>query len=176
MTRNLTLAITLFITVIFLLDACKKEGLSDKLDSETTLNAGPRTGVTVAGTQTTLGRQIFFDTNLSDPIGQSCSSCHAPSVSFSDPSHNAISPGAFKGRAGNRNAPMASYTMFFPRFHYSVEDTTYEGGLFWDGRANSLGDQARLPFVNPLEMNNASTDAVVAKVRNNCAVMKGNPI
>jgi len=166
MKRNLTLAITLFVAIIFLINGCKKEGLNDKLDVVPSVSIGQISdAATAPATQSALGRLIFFDTNLSDPVGQSCSSCHATSVSFSDPSHNAISPGAFKGRAGNRNAPMASYSMFFPRFHYNVEDDTYEGGLFWDGRANSLGDQARKPFVNPLEMNNSSTDAVVAKVR-----------
>ncbi len=165
MKQNLTFATFLSISFILLFSACKKEGAIEKNTPATILSVGPRADIAITNsTSATLGRQIFFDTNLSDPIGQSCSSCHATSVSFSDPSHNAISPGAFKGRAGNRNAPMASYTMFFPRLHYSIEDSTYEGGLFWDGRANSLEDQARKPFVNPVEMNNSSITAVVAKV------------
>ncbi len=141
-----------FFAILLLLNACKKETPPVFI-----LPAPP-------GTKVTLGKQIFLDVNLSTPVGQSCSSCHASSVSFSDPSHNMVSPGAATGLAGNRNAPMASYTMYFPPFHYSVEDTTYEGGLFWDGRVNTLEQQAMKPFVNPLEMNNPNLSTVVAKV------------
>lgn len=39
-----------------------------------------------------------------------------------------------------------------------------QGGLFWDGRADSLQRQAYLPLLNPVEMANASTDAVAGKL------------
>jgi cytochrome c peroxidase len=39
------------------------------------------------------------------------------------------------------------------------------GGLFLDGRAQMLEEQAAGPLLNPLEMNNASKAEVVAKVR-----------
>ncbi|MDR0795833.1 MAG: cytochrome B6, partial [Tannerella sp.] len=39
------------------------------------------------------------------------------------------------------------------------------GGLFWDGRANSLEEQAKLPFTNPLEMGNTDDKMVVDKVK-----------
>jgi len=38
------------------------------------------------------------------------------------------------------------------------------GGHFWDGRADTLALQALGPLLNPLEMNNHSRQAVVAKV------------
>jgi cytochrome c peroxidase len=38
------------------------------------------------------------------------------------------------------------------------------GGRTWDGRAQSAHDQARLPLFSPLEMANASPEAVVARV------------
>jgi cytochrome c peroxidase len=37
----------------------------------------------------------------------------------------------------------------------------YVGGQFWDGRANTLEDQAKQPFLNPLEMRNANQKQVV---------------
>ncbi len=153
MKKLYTFATIIIAGSILLLNACKKE------------EAPTFVQPVVPGTKVSLGELIFSDVNLSTPIGQSCGSCHASSVSFSDPSHNMVSPGAAPGLAGNRNAPMASYTMFFPPFHYSVEDTTYEGGLFWDGRANTLEEQAMKPFVNPLEMNNPTLNTVVAKVK-----------
>ncbi|BFI97293.1 MAG: cytochrome c peroxidase [Rhodanobacter sp.] len=39
-----------------------------------------------------------------------------------------------------------------------------QGGLFWDGRADSLQRQAYLPLLNPVEMANAGTDAVAGKL------------
>jgi cytochrome c peroxidase len=41
----------------------------------------------------------------------------------------------------------------------------YEGGQNWDGAAFTLVEQAKLPFVNPLEMNNPDPGKVVLKVR-----------
>lgn len=39
-----------------------------------------------------------------------------------------------------------------------------QGGLFWDGRADRLQDQAFGPMLNPLEMANASVDDVASKL------------
>ena len=40
----------------------------------------------------------------------------------------------------------------------------FMGGQFWDGRASSLEDQAKGPFLNPAEMNNADAKAVISKI------------
>jgi cytochrome c peroxidase len=40
-----------------------------------------------------------------------------------------------------------------------------QGGLFWDGRADTLQDQAVFPLLNPLEMDGGSIEAVAAKLR-----------
>lgn len=40
-----------------------------------------------------------------------------------------------------------------------------QGGLFWDGRANTLQDQAFGPLLNPLEMDGGSIGTVAAKLR-----------
>jgi len=40
----------------------------------------------------------------------------------------------------------------------------YVGGQFWDGRAANVVEQAKGPFLNPLEMNNPSKDAVIRDV------------
>lgn len=135
--------------VLFMLSSCTKDGSPD-----------------IPATKALLGRNIFFDKNLSSPAGQSCSSCHSPETAFSDLNHNAVSPGALDGLSGNRNAPTISYAMYTPVFHYSAEDSSYAGGLFLDGRVNTLQQQAQKPFLNPLEMNNLNAQAVVAKVQN----------
>ena len=68
-------------------------------------------------------------------------------------------------RVGNRNVPTSMYASFSPGFHYDVKEGLYLGGQFWDGRAATLEDQAKGPFVNPLEMANPNGKSVVGKVR-----------
>ncbi|SMG66900.1 secreted protein containing Di-haem cytochrome c peroxidase domain, partial [methanotrophic bacterial endosymbiont of Bathymodiolus sp.] len=66
-----------------------------------------------------LGKQLFFDTNLSSPPGQSCASCHDIKTSLTDTTQNSpVSPGAVAGRTGTRNTPSAAYSAFAPGFHF----------------------------------------------------------
>ena len=41
----------------------------------------------------------------------------------------------------------------------------FQASQFWDGGAVTLEDQAKLPFLNPIEMGHKSPDDVVAKLR-----------
>src|SRR3990172_6921315 len=109
-----------------------------------------------------LGKNLFFDTNLSEPVGQSCSSCHDPAAGFADPDQNLpVSEGVIPGRFGGRNSPAAAYATFSPLFTLSGG---VQGRQFWDGRAIDLAAQARGPFLNPVEMNNTSRAQVIGKV------------
>lgn len=113
-----------------------------------------------------LGQRIFFDADLSEPAGQSCATCHDPARAFVDPDKNAItSKGVLPRLVGNRNAPTSMYASYSPGFHYDKKEGLYLGGQFWDGRAATLEEQAKGPFVNPLEMANPHGGSVVAKVR-----------
>ena len=112
-----------------------------------------------------LGKLIFNDKNLSNPVGQSCSSCHSSSTGFSDINHSVVSEGAVSGLFGNRNAPNIAYSMFAPPLHYNNVDSTYVGGFFLDGRVNTLEEQSQKPFLNPLEMNNSSVQMLVNKIK-----------
>ena len=113
-----------------------------------------------------LGRKIYFDTSLSTPPGQACASCHTPAAGFADPDHSLpVSRGVLKARTGFRSAPTAAYAKFIPPLHFDTNDQTYVGGQFWDGRADSLAEQAQFPFLNPVEMHNPDQQTVVAKVR-----------
>ncbi|MEI7508293.1 MAG: cytochrome c peroxidase [Flavobacterium sp.] len=121
--------------------------------------------VTIPNEKIDLGKAIFFDTNLSNPIGQACASCHAPEKAFSDPTNSAISQGAVLTAFGNRNAPSLSYGVFSPKQYYNAIDQTYIGGFFLDGRSNSLENQFIHPLLNPVEMNNNSIHDVVEKIK-----------
>jgi cytochrome c peroxidase len=113
-----------------------------------------------------LGRLLFFDAGLSEPAGQSCASCHAPARAFTDPdTSRPTSKGVDPRRFGNRNSPTAMYMAFSPAFHFDEKEGHYVGGQFWDGRAATLEEQAKAPFLDPLEMANPDKRAVVQKVR-----------
>lgn len=112
-----------------------------------------------------LGKLIFFDENLSSPAGQSCATCHDPDRGFADKHARIVSEGAVKGLFSCRNSMTISYAAYVPELHYNTEDSTYVGGLFWDGRTANLRTQAREPFLNPVEMGVADKEGIVQLVR-----------
>jgi cytochrome c peroxidase len=113
-----------------------------------------------------LGKLLFFEKSLSTPEGQDCSDCHKPERAFADPETGLpVSRGAVIGRYGNRNDMPASYAAFIPPLHRDTVEDVWVGGLFWDGRANSLEEQAMGPPLNPLEMANRDTLAILEKLR-----------
>ena len=150
-TKYSVLVVLLVVISLAEFGSCRKSSYSAELHSDELI--------------ITLGRRLFFDNTLSNPSGQSCGSCHATSVAFSDPAHNIVSPGVVPGLFGNRNAPVAMYAQYVPALHYSIDDSSYVGGLFWDGRVNTLEEQAQKPFLNPLEMGNTDAAMVVAKLQ-----------
>lgn len=102
---------------------------------------------TLEGVQ--LGRRLFYDPILSGDSTQSCSSCHLPQGSFTD--NKALSKG-IDGIEGRRSA-------------MSLLNVAYAtNGLFWDGRAKSLEDQALKPVEDPIEMH-AQWTKVVDKLK-----------
>jgi cytochrome c peroxidase len=112
-----------------------------------------------------VGKLIFFDTDLSVPRGQACVSCHDPEAGFADPNPALpVSRGADVTLFGDRNAPSAAYASFIPTRGYDATLGTFVGGQFWDGRAPTLEEQAKAPFLNRLEMNMPSRRAVVKRV------------
>ncbi|HEY0963243.1 MAG TPA: cytochrome c peroxidase [Pseudomonadales bacterium] len=142
-----------------------------------------------------LGRALFFDVNLSQSRTQSCATCHDPALAFID--WRAFVPGDapaeasvgaalraataggstrhFPGAAslggdshslGDRNAPTASYAAHIPPLTLNA-DGDYVGGLFWDGRADTLEDQAAGPVLNMVEMAMVDKGTVLARLSEN---------
>jgi cytochrome c peroxidase len=112
------------------------------------------------------GEKLFFDTNLSNPAGQSCAACHSPETGWTGPDEfinktGGVYPGAVHERFGNRKPNSSAYATLSPVFHAFIEDgeVIFAGGNFWDGRATGLilgnpaADQAQGPFLNPVEQN-----------------------
>jgi cytochrome c peroxidase len=135
--------------------------------------AGPR-AVQELTPKESLGKALFFD-KIASPDSMSCADCHAPSVGFTGPiaginKHGAVYHGAVPQRFGNRKPPSAAYATLSPIFHYDAAEGLFVGGNFWDGRAtgevlgNPAADQALGPFLNPVEQNNPSKEAVLRQV------------
>jgi len=138
-----------------------------------------------------LGQKLYNDKNLSDDGNQSCQTCHHPAAKFADPENTQdpvefpVSDGSNPDLFGGRNAPSAAYTKFSPKLQW--DDGLFIGGMFWDGRATGnavtdtdfsadwpgagptgdpLADQAKGPFLNPVEMANGNVEVGVEVVVN----------
>jgi cytochrome c peroxidase len=115
---------------------------------------------------TALGRVMFADPALSASGKLACASCHDPNFAYGPRPKGAPIEGV-------RAIPSLRYVQNVPPFsehHFDEavdesEDQGPTGGHTWDGRADTLHDQARLPLFSPLEMANTSADDIVANVQ-----------
>ena len=95
-----------------------------------------------------LGFKLYHDKRLSIDNTVSCASCHGLNTAGVD--NKPFSEGV-EGKLGGVNAP-------------TVFNAVYNFVQFWDGRAQTLADQAAGPPVNPVEMASPNFDAIVAKL------------
>jgi len=98
-----------------------------------------------------LGRMLFYDPLFSKDGSISCGSCHVQEFGFSD-GGNPVSKGV-GGLTGGRNAS-------------SIVNVAWGKNFFWDGRAESLQEQAGKPVENPLEMDQ-DWDVVISLIKIN---------
>lgn len=92
-----------------------------------------------------LGRMLYYENRLSLNQEISCNSCHDLAKYGVD--NEATSPGHKKQRGG-RNSP----TVYVAAGHTAQ---------FWDGRAQTVEDQAKGPILNPIEMAMPDPDGVL---------------
>jgi len=112
-----------------------------------------------------LGERLFRDESLSASGRMSCQTCHRPEFAHAAPSTDLVSKGGpDMDIPGIRNSPSIRYASFAPPFGFDAEGTAV-GGLFRDGRAPNLIEQAKLPFLDAREMANPTAAAVVARLR-----------
>lgn len=97
-----------------------------------------------------LGKRLFDDTRFSTTGEVACATCHVDETAFTD-SPRSVSEGINK-LTGTRNAP-------------TVVNAAYNKTQFWDGRSPSLEDQARHPFVNPVEMGQPDHEPILEVIR-----------
>lgn len=114
--------------------------------------------------QAAVGEKIFNDLSLSASGRQSCASCHNADTAHAPANALAVQLGGpSMDQQGKRQAPTINYLSTNTAFFFAA-DGTPTGGFFWDGRSASLAEQAREPFLNPVEMANPDVAAVVAKL------------
>jgi cytochrome c peroxidase len=121
----------------------KQLGLPIELTRHVTPRDNPGTAVEVA-----LGEKLFFDGRLSADGSVACATCHDPDKGFTDRRRTSV---GIRRQVGHRNAP-------------TILNALYNVTQFWDGRAGTLEDQAKLPITNPIEMGQPNLDAAVAAV------------
>jgi cytochrome c peroxidase len=95
-----------------------------------------------------LGRLLFFDPLLSGDNQISCAHCHHPDRGFADGRDFSI---GIRGQRTGRSAP-------------TVWNAAFNKEQFWDGRAQTLEDQAKGPIQSPVEMDQ-KPDELVAEIK-----------
>ncbi|MDG1158875.1 MAG: cytochrome c peroxidase [Flavobacteriales bacterium] len=143
----------ILLIVVLGLSACKKDEPEEETSPANTVvyDASPYTiqhpnhfpppllpadnPLTVQGVK--LGKMLFHETLLSADNSQACASCHLQANAFSDPLQFSI---GVQGLPGERHS-MSVFNMAWNN-----------NGFFWDGRAPELRDQAILPILDELEM------------------------
>jgi cytochrome c peroxidase len=96
-----------------------------------------------------LGELLFFDSILSRGEQVSCASCHKPQYAFSDNIPVSFGVDSLKG---SRNTP-------------SAMNQSSRNFQFWDGRMETLEEQAAGPIENPVEMD-LPISAAITKLNN----------
>jgi cytochrome c peroxidase len=117
-----------------------------------------------AAALTAIGRELFSDPALSASGKMSCATCHDPKHAFGPPQGLSLSVRAVPSLMYAQNTPPFTEHFIDDEGDDSI-DLGPAGGRTWDGRAQSLHEQARLPLFAPLEMANRDADAVVIRVQ-----------
>jgi cytochrome c peroxidase len=130
-------------------------------------SGGGGTGGPVAGASMSrlalLGEQIFEDPSLSAYGSMSCATCHDPGHALASAANEPVPIGGVAlDIPGFRNAPSLRYVAKTPTFGF--DDGAPVGGFDRDGRANTLAEQARRPFLAEHEMANAAVSDVSDKL------------
>jgi cytochrome c peroxidase len=118
-----------------------------------------------------VGAKMFFDQSLSGSGKMSCASCHSPDHAYGPPNDLAVQLGGPNLTVpGTRAVPSLRYKEFTRPYSDLAQNPDGAsppgpgGGFTWDGRAQSLAEQASIPLLAANEMANASAADVVSKL------------
>jgi len=123
-----------------------------------------------------LGKHLFFDASLSASGRQSCATCHSPEFAYAPPNGRGVQLGGPSvDREGARAVPSLRYTLnrtpvwhrefvANPAERYREGEAPPTGGFGWDGRFDSLHEQAAFPLLAQNEMANTSPEDIASKL------------
>ncbi|MFD1632168.1 cytochrome-c peroxidase [Haloplanus ruber] len=98
-----------------------------------------------------LGKKLYFDPRLSDTGSISCNTCH----------------NVMEGGDGSRQVGRGVHGQTGPRNSPTVWNAVFMSTQFWDGRADTLEEQAKGPITAGVEMGMPSSGAAMEKIRSN---------
>lgn len=110
-----------------------------------------------------LGEKIFHDLSLSSGGNQSCASCHDANHAHAAPNLRMVQLGSDGVSEGSRVSPSIRYLANNQPLRFDAEGAP-SGGFFWDGRKATLAEQAKAPFLNPVEMANGDVATVISRL------------
>lgn len=108
----------------------------------------PDVAVDVPAKRVELGNLLFFDPVLSIDGLTACGTCHSEFWGMSDGIQVGVGHGAGPAAGPGRTGPNASRRNSLALFNLAFRET-----LLWDGRSNSLEEQAVLPLLSDVELN-----------------------
>jgi len=118
------------------------------------------------------GKQLFFDPALSASGRMACATCHDPDHAYGPTNDLAVQLGGPHGTSpGVRAVPSLRYKEFTPGYADLLDNADGfsppgpGGGFGWDGRADSLAEQSKIPLLSPFEMANATPREAIARLR-----------
>ncbi len=112
-----------------------------------------------------VGDRLFKEVSLSASGKLSCAGCHVQAAGHADAAGGFLPLGGIDGQAqGLRSSPSLNYLDGAGVFRFNAQGDP-QGGLFWDGRADSREAQARGPLFNAKEMANTEGPAFSTKLR-----------
>src|SRR5690349_7319533 len=161
MRKSTTIVYGLFFFALVMLNACRKDNVipgarvpvlpEQPFDYDTVpgeIDFNPFGSLVMDDYIATLGRVLFYETQLSINNRISCGTCHRQEFAFSD--NKAFSVG-FENKLTGRNTP-------------AFINTGIQSGFFWDLREATLSEMVMKPIANHIEMGLESEDYMVAKL------------
>lgn len=159
--------VRLAIALALLLGACGKPQAPPSAPP----SAVPAASSTPLSARAQLGRRLFFDPALSASGRQSCASCHDPDHAYAPANDLAVQLGGPDLRTpGTRAVPTLMYKQYTPPYSDQLQNPDGSsppapgGGYTWDGRADTLAQQAAIPLLAANEMANGDAAAVAARL------------
>ena len=103
-----------------------------------------------------LGKMLYLDPRISETGSISCNSCH--NVMEGGDGSRTVGRGVH-GQTGPRNSPV-------------VWNSAFMATQFWDGRADTLAEQAKGPITAGVEMGMPSSEAAMDRIQNNSGYVR----